>query len=192
LITEAQHKIAEHLATQSHRLERAARFQLLLARQRLTRLPVSRAEGRMAALLHRLEQRLDDLSFRMEAAVSSQLRQRQGRIGELAAAVLRHDPRQALAEARGALAACRTRLDRSLERTLHHSATRLSALDARLHSLSPLAVLDRGYALVIDAKGALVRSTAQVARGDKVTTRLSDGAFISRVESAASNKSTKE
>jgi exodeoxyribonuclease VII large subunit len=192
LITEAQHKIAEHLATQSHRLERATRFQLLLARQRFTRLPVSRAEGRMAALLHRLEQRLDDLSFRMEAAVSSQFRQHQSQIGELAAAVLRHDPRQALAEAREALAACRTRLDRSLERTLHRSTSRLSALDARLHALSPLAVLDRGYALVLDAQGALVRSTSQVARGDKVTTRISDGAFISRVESAASNKSTKK
>ncbi len=192
LITEAQHKIAEHLATQSHRLERAARFQLLLARQRLTRLPVSRAEARMAALLHRQEQRLDDLSFRMEAAMSSQLRGQQSRLGELAAAVLRHDPRQGLAEAREVLAACRTRLDRSLERTLHRSATRLSSLDARLHSLSPLAVLDRGYALVIDAKGALVRSTTQVARGDKLTTRVSNGAFISRVESAASNTSTKK
>ena len=37
LITEAQHKIAEHLANQAHRLERAARFQLLQARQRLAR-----------------------------------------------------------------------------------------------------------------------------------------------------------
>jgi exodeoxyribonuclease VII large subunit len=44
LITEAQHKIAEHLAQHSHRLERAARFQLLQARQRLTRL-----HGRAAA-----------------------------------------------------------------------------------------------------------------------------------------------
>src|ERR1035437_5016103 len=70
LITEAQHKIADHLASQSHRLDRATRFQLLQARQRLTRLPVSRAEGRMATLLHRLEQRLDDFSFRLEAAVS--------------------------------------------------------------------------------------------------------------------------
>ena len=34
LVTEAQHKIAEHLAAQAHRLERAARFQLLQARQR--------------------------------------------------------------------------------------------------------------------------------------------------------------
>jgi len=192
LITEAQHKIAEHLATQSHRLERAARFQLLLARQRLTRLPVSRTEGRMSALLHQLEQRLDDLSFRMEESVSDQIRQHQSRIGELTAAVLRHDPRQGLSEVREALAACRTRLDRSLERTLHHSAARLSLVDARLHSLSPLAVLDRGYALVIDANGALVRSTSQVARGEKITTHLSDGTFISRVESAAHNRSTKK
>jgi len=146
----------------------------------------------VAALLHRLEQRLDDLSLRMEAAVSSQLRERQSQIGELTAAVLRHDPRQDLAAAREALATCRTRLDRSLERTLHRSAARLSALDARLHSLSPLAVLDRGYALVLDANGAVVRSTTQLARGDKVLTRLSDGAFISRVESAAQTKSARK
>ncbi len=192
LITEAQHKIAEHLATQSHRLERAARFQLLLARQRLTRVPVSRAEGRVSALLNRQQQRLDDLGFRMEAAVSGQIRRHQFEAAELAAAVLRHDPRQRLAEARESLAACRTRIDRSLERTLHRSVARLSALDARLHSLSPLAVLDRGYALVLDAKGTLVRTMAQLARGDTVTTRISDGTFISRVESAASNKSTKK
>jgi exodeoxyribonuclease VII large subunit len=103
----------------------------------------------------------------------------------LAAAVLRHDPRQRLAEARERLTACRTRLDRNLERTLHAAATRLGALDGRLHSLSPLAVLDRGYALVLDSAGAVVRFTSQVAPGDKVVTRLSDGAFVSRVESAS-------
>jgi exodeoxyribonuclease VII large subunit len=185
LITEAQHKIAEHLATHAHRLERAARFQLLQARQRLTRLPVSRAEGRMSTLLHRLAQRLDDLGFRLETALNGRLRQSQLEVAELTAAVLRHDPRQNLAQAREQLALCRTRLDRSLERLLHASTARLSALDAQLHSLSPLAVLDRGYALVLDAAGGLVRSATQVAPGDKVVTRLSDGAFISRVESAA-------
>jgi exodeoxyribonuclease VII large subunit len=142
-------------------------------------------------LLRRQEQRLDDLSFRMEAAMSGQLRQFESTVGELIAAVLRHDPRRALAEARESLAVCRTRLERSLERTLHRSTARLSALDARLHSLSPLAVLDRGYALVLDTNGALVRSTSQVARGDTVTTRISDGSFISRVESAT-NKSIKK
>ena len=187
LITEAQHKIAEYLADQSHRLERAARYQILQARQRLTRLPDSRAEGRMAALLHRLEQRRDELAFRLETALTGQLRQRQRQVAELAAAVLRHDPRQNLAQARERLQACRTRLDRTMERMLHTAASSVSALDARLHSLSPLAVLERGYALVLDAEGGLVRSTAQLAPGNLVTTRLSDGAFTSRVETTAPN-----
>jgi exodeoxyribonuclease VII large subunit len=189
LITEAQHKIAEHLANQSHRLDRATRFQLLQARQRLTRLPISRAEARVSTLLHRQAQRLDDFSFRLESALTAQLRQRQDQVASLAATVLRHDPRQALAEARERLQSLRTRIDRSLERTLRRAAVRIGAVDARLHSLSPLAVLDRGYALVLSAEGALIRSTDQLTQGDQLTTRLADGSFLSRVESRAPNKS---
>ncbi len=183
LITEAQFKIAEHLATQGHRLERAARFQLLQARQRLTRLPVSRAESRVSTLLYRLGQRLDDVTLRLDSAFTTQLRLRQNQIAALAAAVLHHDPRQNLAHAREHLADFRARLDRSVERLIESSASRLGALDARLHSLSPLAVLDRGYALVLSSEGALIRSTAQLSTGDRLTTRLADGSFTSRVES---------
>ena len=182
LITEAQHKIAEHLANQSHRLERATSFQLLQARQRLTRLPISRSESRVSALLHRQAQRLDDFSIRLESALTAQLRQRQDHVANLAAAVLRHDPRQALAEARERLQALSTRIDRSIERMLRRVAFRVGAVDARLHSLSPLSVLDRGYALVLSADGALIRSTTQIAAGELVTTRLADGSFLSRVE----------
>ncbi len=188
LVTEAQHKIAEHLATHVHRLERAARFQVLQARQRFARSAADgRAESRMAALLHRLAQRLDDLSFRLESALTGGLRQRQNRASDLAAAVLRHDPRQSLAQARERLLALRARLERSLERMLESSAFTLGALDARLRSLSPLAVLDRGYALVLSSEGSLIRSIAQLAPGDAVTTRLADGAFTSRVEATAPN-----
>jgi exodeoxyribonuclease VII large subunit len=185
LITEAPHKIAEHLASLMHRLDRAVRFQLLQARQHLARLPDSRTDSRVAALLHRLAQRLDDLSSRHETAIAAQLRQLQHRVADLTAAVLRHDPRQGLAQARERLQVARTRLEHSMERALHASASNVNALGARLHSLSPLAVLDRGYALVLDAQGGLVRSTIQLTPGDQLTTRLADGAFISRVESTA-------
>jgi len=188
LITEAQHKIAEHLATLSHRLERATRFQLLQARQRLTRLPISRAESRVTMLLHRAAQRVDDFSFRLESAVTTQLRQRQNSVADLTAAVLRHDPRQSLAEARERLQALRTRIDRSLDRTLQRAAVHVGALDARLKSLSPLAVLDRGYALVLSANGALIRSTTQLTTGNQLTTRLADGSFTSRVQSTTPKK----
>ena len=185
LITEAQHRIAEHLAAQSHRLDRAARFQLLQARQRLSRVPVSRAETRMGTLLHRQAQGLDELAFRLETALTGQLRRSQDRAGALGAAVLRHDPRQGLAQARERLQGGRNRLQRSLEHLLHSQSNTLSSLDARLRSLSPLAVLDRGYALVLDVEGGVVRSLGQIDAGDRLTTRLADGVFTSRVESTA-------
>ncbi len=183
LITEAQHKVADRVDSQTTRLERAARYQLLQAHTQLDKLPVERAAGRMTALLHRLDQRLDDLVFRLEIAVAGNLRRNQREVTELSAAVLYHDPRRRLGLTRERLAACRTRLDRSLERAVQSSATRLESLDARLRALSPLAVLDRGFALVHGADGVLIRSTAQIVQGERITTRLSDGTFMSQVES---------
>jgi len=146
----------------------------------------------MAAILHRLEQRLDDDSQALEDLLSSRLRRLHRQVDDLGAAVLRHDPRQRLAHARQHFAAGGTRLDRAMERMLHEEKTRLHALDARLHSLSPLAVLDRGYALVLDEQGALVRSAQRVVPGERVFTRLSDGTFTSRVEgSTTANQLTK-
>jgi exodeoxyribonuclease VII large subunit len=156
----------------------------------LTRVPASRAESRVSALLHRLAQRLDDLTFRLESALRAQLRAHQTRVAEQAAAVLLHDPRQGLAHAREHLSDFRARLERSFDRLLHRSTARLNAVDARLNSLSPLAVLDRGYALVLSAGGSLIRSAAQLAPGETVTTRLADGAFTSRVESATTGTPT--
>jgi exodeoxyribonuclease VII large subunit len=189
LVTEAQHRIADHIATQSHRLERAVRFQLMRIRERLTGLSLDRTESRISTLLYRAAQRLDDLSFRLESALTAQLHHRQSRIAALTAAFLHHDPRRGVAHTRQRLSDLRVRLDRSIERALQAAAVRVSALDARLHSLSPLAVLDRGYALVLSAEGSLIRSTAQIAPGDAVTTRLADGAFTSRVETTAPNPS---
>jgi exodeoxyribonuclease VII large subunit len=185
LITEAQHRVHEHVARLDARLERAAHYQLLQARQRMTRVPAARAEARVTTLLHRMEQRLDDASGRLEELMSGGVREMARHVGELGAAVLRHDPRQRLAHARQHFAAGATRMDHGMERVIHERRAELRALYARLHSLSPLAVLERGYALVMDEGGGVVRSVDQVSDGMVVTTRVSDGAFQSRVEAGA-------
>lgn len=185
LVTEAQFKIAEVLAALSHRLERAAGYRLLQARNGFAGVEISRAESRISALLHRLAQRLDEAVLCLDTAMTAHLRARRNRVMELAEAILHRDPRPRLAHAREHLADFRARLQRSTERLLESSAAKLGALDARLQSLSPLAVLDRGYALVLSSEGALIRSTVQLTPGDPVTTRLADGSFISRVESTA-------
>ena len=184
LITEAQHRIAERVAEQQHRLQRAAHYQLLQGRQRLLRLSMARAEGRVSTTLHRLEQRLDDAHQRMLSTVLENIHRQQRQVAECAAAVLRQDPRRRLAYAAQSTSAARARLEHAMQRVLHDARGDLQSLHARAKSLSPLAVLDRGYALVLDQSGTLVRSTAQIGAGDRVTTRLSDGAFTSRVEDA--------
>jgi exodeoxyribonuclease VII large subunit len=127
----------------------------------------------------------------MEEAIYEPLRADQRHIAQLTATVLRHDPRQSLGRARERLTAGYTHLHRSMERKFYESRADLTALGARLQSLSPMAVLERGYALVLDRNGAPIRSVAQVAPGDTITTRVADGAFTSRIQPAARNKSAK-
>jgi exodeoxyribonuclease VII large subunit len=192
LITEAQHRIAERVETQTNRLERAARFQLLHARQQFDRVAIDRAERRTTTMLHRLSQQLDDLGFRMESSVNWLLRARQREVTELTADVLHHEPRQMLARMRERLGVAITRLERSLERTLRRWAAQREALDGRLRSLSPLAVMERGYALVLSGDGTVIRSTTQLAPGDQIRTRLSDGEFRSTVNEVAQKKKRKK
>jgi exodeoxyribonuclease VII large subunit len=192
LITEAQHRVAERVESLANRLERATRYQILRMRQKFDSVPLDRAERRTMAMLHRLNQRLDDLGFRMEASVNGLVRARQREVTELTANVLRHEPRQMLARMRERLGVGRTRMDRSIERTLRRWAARLEALDGRLRSLSPLAVLERGYALVLGGDGTVIRSTVQVSPGDQIRTRLSDGEFSSTVDEAVGNNKRKK
>jgi exodeoxyribonuclease VII large subunit len=192
LITEAQHRAAERVEILANRMERAARYQLMHSRQLLDAIPLDRAERRVTANLHRASQRMDDLGFRIESSVSELIRMRGRQVADLTADVLHHEPRQMLARTQERLVVGKTRLERSLERILRRWAARLDALDSRLRSLSPLAVLERGYALAMNADGHVIRSAHQVAQGERVRTRLHDGEFTSLVEeSAAKNKRKK-
>ncbi len=191
LVTEAHHTIAEHLAVQEHRLDRAVRFQLLQARQHFARVPVSRVETQVVTMMHRRTQRLDDLAFRGEAALRAQVRGRRDRVNTLAASVLRHDPRHALNKMCERLLAERNHLYHAMEHRLYTAVSALRALDARLRSLSPVAVLDRGYALVFNTDGSLVRSASAAVPGSVFTTRVADGSFTSRVEQTDGAKPAK-
>jgi len=214
LITEAQHRIAESVAELGNRLVRAARFQLLQARQRFGRIAVARAEQRMVTSLHRLDQRLDDLGFRLDNAMADALRDRRHRLVDLTAAILRHDPRQQLSGARASLASWQARIHHALERKIFAERHELGSLEARLYraasvqlanrraahtrlagqlqSLSPLAVLQRGYALVLDERGTVIRSTEQLTAGQRVHTRLDDGSFRSQVDDIRAAAKTKK
>ena len=66
--------------------------------------------------------------------------------------------------------------------TLQEARERLGLAAASLDALSPLAVLQRGYAIAQDASGKPLRDTATVSAGDEVIVRLAKGKLNTRVE----------
>jgi exodeoxyribonuclease VII large subunit len=57
-----------------------------------------------------------------------------------------------------------------------------NGLRQALHSVSPLAVLQRGYAVVSHARGAVVRRADEVAPGEPLHVRVSEGEFEVKVK----------
>lgn len=186
LITDAQYRVQEHLAALEARLERAARYQRMQARERLARLDASAVFARMRHGLFRRQQRVDELRFRLEsfwnrvAAGSSQ------QLHRLQARLMQQDPRRQLGLHQERLRALRKTLCQANSVAIERRNARWSRARARLIALSPLAVLERGYALVYrgpqGVKPAdLVKDASSLQAGDGVRIRFAHGSAHARV-----------
>ena len=182
LITEAQHRIEERVQALDSRAHRAIRYQIVLAHQRFAAFSTVQIHNRVQALIGRRAQRLDDLSRRFDSIANRILRTRSAALAALTARIQRLNPAVRLAIA--------SRRLENAEQSLNHYAlaiatsrrSRLSQASARLHALSPLAVLSRGYALVHGPDGRVIRSAADTQPGQIVSARLATGSLTARVE----------
>jgi len=185
LVIASQQELLERVASLHTRLGRAARFQLLSARQRVTRLSQSTAFACVSELIARRHSRLDDHLYRMATAMRALLRLRHRRLDVAAAGIRPHDLRNRLLARRRLLQTHDQRLAAAFQHLLLTRRARLEQLSARLRELSPVAILERGYSLVFDDKGRLVKNAAQVSPGAEITARLAHGSLAARVESTA-------
>jgi exodeoxyribonuclease VII large subunit len=101
-------------------------------------------------------------------------------------------PAREIGALQGRLGEIQPRLEASLRHRLSIARERLLRGSASLSSLSPLAVLERGYAVVwkegVQADAAPLRSAADVASGDRLRIRLARGELFTRVESRKSDR----
>lgn len=190
IITGALHKVEEHLTLLSQRLQRAMRYRLMQARESFTRLTTEAAFARLRESFARRQQRADELRFRMEAAWGSANRSASERLHLLTARLLRQDATQQLSLLREKLSASENRLLRAHQSSLHNETVRVHGLTRQLEALSPLAVLNRGYALVFDEAGELVKSASNVKLHQRLTTRLAEGSLQSQVTEITPERTT--
>jgi exodeoxyribonuclease VII large subunit len=137
--------------------------------------------GRLRDGLYRREQRIDDLGYRMEAAMRRRLRVPAARLSALGARLREQAPTARLAAAHRRLARADEALGRAGTRLMTARRTRLAKASTRLEALSPLAVLNRGYALVYREDGGLLRSSAETRTGEQIRARLAEGTVTARV-----------
>lgn len=85
-------------------------------------------------------------------------------------------------DGRRALSALARRSVLAARGVVTHGRLTVEGTAGRLHALSPLAVLGRGYAVASRDDGQVVQSVAQVTPGDRVAVRVRDGAFTTLVQ----------
>jgi len=136
----------------------------------------------MMELINQRQQKLDDLLYRLERSQRQMLEQQRRRWESAAAAVRHYDVRRMLTgvgkeiDARVAAMAAATR------RLLLQRRSRLEQLSGQIEALSPLGILERGYALVFDSSGRLLKDAELVTPGDEISARLFRGTVTAVVK----------
>jgi len=181
LVIRSRQEIEAQAEDLYRRLERAVRYRLLMARQELTEGSRHGAFVRMMDGIHRRQQKLDEQRFRLEKAERQFLERCRRGSENVSAAVRHYDARRLMAAVRHRLQAQVADLAAATHTRLLESRGALDRQTASLQALSPVAILNRGYALVFDAKGQLVKDAAQLEAGDEVSARLARGRVRARV-----------
>ncbi len=181
LVIRSRQEIESQAEELDRRLERAVRYRLLMARQELIQLAQHGAFARMMDGINRRQQRLDDHRFRLEKA-QRQILEHCRRHWEGASAAVRHyDARRQLAAVKQRLEADLASLAAATRAQLREQRAALERRTASLAALSPVAILNRGYALVFDANGQLVKDAARLETGEEISARLARGRVRAKV-----------
>ncbi len=125
-------------------------------------------------------QRLDDLAQRLGAAVRSRSHHDSVRLADLQARLAHCSPRHSVQEYGARAARLQARLAHAASASLAHLTHRLALAQRGLHTVSPLATLSRGFAIVTGEEGILT-DAASVAPGSPIEARLARGTLTARV-----------
>lgn len=123
--------------------------------------------------LEQLAQQRDFLESRLFSAIKIRLRQKQASIDLAKLTLAQHSPNNRLQHARWRLKLSIDKLLSAQQLLLENHRNHCALLAGKLQIVSPLATLQRGYAIVSDDKGDLLREATNVAKGDKISAQLS-------------------
>ena len=181
LVISARQQLEQQIDALGRRLEHGIRYRLMLTRQRFQDLSEHRAVLRISDTIRRRQQRLDDLSGRLLVSEKERLQGYRRRLELAAVRVRHHDLRRVFQGMKKDLQTISAQLPRAMRAALLGQRGRWERSVARLNALSPLNILQRGYAVVFDPVGKPVTNSSQVSQGDELKLRLAKGSVDAAV-----------
>jgi exodeoxyribonuclease VII large subunit len=128
-------------------------------------------------------QLMDWLGGRLASAVRRQLLAHNNQLQAIRSELIQLSPAVSVQRSIGRLAELRQRLATGARNLVSTASHRTALLGRALHSVSPLATLDRGYAIVKDAgTGKVLFRARDVRKGDDIRARLSKGELVATVK----------
>jgi exodeoxyribonuclease VII large subunit len=175
MVASARDEMCARIAGLGEDIRKAIRYRLLALRSNLSELESSRAFPELQSCIRGFAQRVDDAGYSMESALRAALKLRRARHSALELRLSGSDLRRRMIERRGRLTELSGRLQSSARVAIENGSERVSLAAGKLDSLSPLGVLARGYAIAFDTKGRVIKHAADIASGDQVRVRVSEG-----------------
>jgi exodeoxyribonuclease VII large subunit len=132
-------------------------------------------------LLEQYAQRIDELTGRISRALQQRFHMDRLRLDNIKTRLRAGNPQPLIHQRIQTLTEKRLRLSNSIRAIIETEQNRLAVLAAGLQAISPLSTLQRGYAIVENQQGKLVRSSADIKEQDEIVTRLANGRFTAVV-----------
>ena len=174
-------QIFDQITVFDHKLLQATRYRLAMAARALHERGVERGSAILHRNVGRLQQRVDELDYRMRGRAQSASSIRRKRLEELTGRLRSLDLRLRIARARRRLEAADTAAAQLVHLRLARAHGRLNPLIAHLTQLSPLKILERGYAIVTNQDGVIVKQAADAPADSRVDIRIAQGKIAARV-----------
>jgi exodeoxyribonuclease VII large subunit len=181
LVVPEREELMERVRHARGKAVQAVRYRLAMLDQRLRRQGIERALGLLHRRVGRGLQRVDEMDYRLREAMRAALDARQRRRRSLEERLRRFDVRPRLSTGRRRLEASRMKLEQTLALRLTRQRGALDRLSAKLSQLSPLLILERGYAIVSTGAG-IVKQPADAPAGSRIHVRVAKGEFDAKVE----------
>ncbi|WP_417566911.1 exodeoxyribonuclease VII large subunit [Marinobacter sp.] len=135
-------------------------------------------------------QRMDELELRLEKAIRQRLNTVSIRNDHLRQRLVMQSPRRQLSQSQEATKRITERLVSVMQQGLRYRRENLEHAAQTLNVVSPLATLGRGYAIVRDADGRIVRDASVISAGQTIFARVARGELTAKVTSVKSSEET--